>query len=1125
MIDFSCLLSEFSAEKNAIAYQRQKLRFLPEKFFVNPPILKMSLQRLTAYFLIIGFTAFSVLPSMAADVDIDNNGLDDVWELIYGAGGLTTDGDADFDGDSNLKEEEAGTDPLDRAAALKIGTVALTGGDVTVTFAAQAGKRYKLLGGTEQGGTDFTELGAQDALDDNGSISATGLGEGVRFFQISAENIDTDGDGLNDWIERQLDGYDPNDPFSRNPSITDRQFLIQSLNAETGTFQITVIEPEGFEKGMSGQPTAAKVRVSRTGGVSPITLFYTAAGSTDPAKEPALPGDFAPLNGMIAFGTGVTSIDLDIDPVADSVHEFPNSLVISLDPHTDYKLGVAFSSEVTIFDATDDPENQVNFVGQMQPERNSETSASGYAFIKMNGKRTRALVTMRFSGLTTTQTAAHIHQSTIAGDGISITNGGVVESLPLGQFTDYVWDIQRTGANSAQDLIDALFRQNSRPPLYANAHSMRNPGGEIWAFFGESTGSTEFTVPEDPPAIEPLTGDDLTREAQRFLTQSTFGAKEGDIQALVNDINNNHGGDRMAGFEAWIDAQYALDQTRLYDLAYYADQMEWDRTGTNPLSPGSDPQPRQRNRQSAFYSIAMNAHDQLRQRVAFAFSEIFVISEVEGIVATRHYGTAKYYDMLANHTDGHFLQILRDVSKNPMMGQYLSSLKNTKATLDNQGNIIIAPDENYAREIMQLFSIGLLHKHPDGSLILDENGLPSQTYDNDGITELARVFTGWSFSKRAGSQASGYPEENNTNFFQNNGPLYFQASWENPMKIFGSYHDNQEKTLFGQTLAAGQNGYQDLNDATAILDSHPNSGPFIARLLIQRLVTSNPSAGYIYRVGKVMSDNNGGTDGQMKKVVKAILLDYEARSLTNVENVGYGKQKEPMLRYLQLMRALDSKSQLSLDMLNEHGYPVGQRDNFPADAVMFRWTTHLDSWFNQSHLRAPTVFNWFLPDQQVGGPLQEAGLVAPEFTVTTEYQVIRWVNYARTQIVSTGGLNANELPNQRTDEALNDPTGLLDNITNVHTINAYVTMLNDYIANGDTEEIATEKILDQLDLRLTGGRLKAKYGGDTTGDNPRNAILAQATYVYTPTSASSQIWTIRDILYLLATSPEYITQK
>ncbi|MDC0312222.1 DUF1800 family protein [bacterium] len=1066
------------------------------------------------------------LGSDAADVDLDGNGLDDVWELLYNAGGLVADDDADGDGDSNVMEEEAGTNPLDRDSKLRVGNVDLSGSDATVTFAAQAGKRYKLLGGAISDGTDFTELGTLDAISEAGEISVTGLAAGVRFFQISAEDLDSDNDGIRDWSELQLDGYEPDSANSRDPFINDRGFLIQMLNAETGAFQMTVIEAEGFENGGGGAPTPLKVRISRTGGVSPVTLFYTAAGSTDPAKEPAVEADYAALSGMVAFANGETAHDVEIVPTVDGIYEFPNSLIFSLDPHTDYDLGIEMSGELTIFDATNDPENQVNFVGQMRPERNSETSASGYGFIKLNGKRDTALVTMRFSGLTTTQIAAHIHQSTIAGDGINITNGPVVESLPLGQMTDYVWNIRRTGANSAQNLIDALAGQNGRPPLYCNAHSMQNPGGEIWAFFGKTNGSTEFEVPDAPPAIEPLTGDDLTRDVQRFLTQATFGAREGEIQALVDDINNNHGGDRMAGYEAWIDAQYALDQTRLYDLAYFADQMEWDRLGLDPANlVNNPPQPRQSNRQGGFYAIAMNAHDQLRQRVAFALSEILVISELEGIVNSRHYGTAKYYDMLGNHTDGHFLQILRDVSKSPMMGQYLSSLKNSKATLDGQGNVIIAPDENYAREIMQLFSIGLLELHPDGSLILDENGLPSQTYTNDGITELARVFTGWSFGKRNGAKNSGYPVENNTNYFQGGGPLYFQASWENLMKNFADYHDQNAKTIFGQTLAAGRNGYQDLNDATSILDSHPNTGPFIARLMIQRLVTSNPSAGYIYRVGKVMSDNDGGTGGQMKKVVTAILLDYEARSLTNVEKVGYGKQKEPMLRYLQLMRALDSKSQLSLDMLNEHGYPAGQRNNFPADATMLRWTTHLHSWFSQSHLRAPTVFNWFLPDQQVGGPLQEAGLVAPEFTATNEYQVIRWVNYARNLIVSTNGFGARELPNQRTDEALNDPTGLLDNIKNDHTITAYVTMLNDYIANGDTEEIATEKILDQLDLRLTGGRMKVKYGSDTTGDNPRNAILAQATYVYDPGSSSSHIWTIRDIFYLLSTSPEFITQK
>ena len=1066
------------------------------------------------------------LPSLGQQVDLDGNGLDDFWEQNYNAGGLIPGEDSDYDGMSNAEEDKAGTNPLDRHSKLEITSISITDGTVKATFDSQPGKRYRLRGGNLPDGSDFNELGILGATTEAGSFTVNAISPDAGFFEITVEDIDSDGDGLSDWSELLLDGYDPDNPHSWSPDFTDREILIQSLQSQTGEFQVTATQPEAFEKGANGNPSAATVSISRTGGIAPVTVFYSLTGSTDPEKEAASATDYQAVSGMINFINGQTSAEIQILPVADTQHEFPNSLVVSLDVHPDYAIGVQQTTEVTIFDATDDPSNITNFLGQYGPERGSVTPASGYSWLKLNGKKNIALVTSSFSGLTTTQTTAHIHNSTLDGDGVTITNGPVVESLPLGQFVDYVWNLRRTGALSPQDLIDSLFGQNGQTPLYANVHSMRFPGGEIWGFFSENSGSPEFVEPEAPPPIESLSGDDLTRDVQRFLTQATFGAREGEISALVDDINNNHGGDRIAGFEAWIDAQYALDQTNFYDITYAADQQEWALVGGTPTNPNATAQPRQNNRRSAFWHIAMHGHDQLRQRVAFALSEIFVVSEVEGIVGSRHYGLARYYDMLADHSDGNFETILRDVSKHPIMGQYLSSLKNAKAVFDSDGEtILIAPDENYAREVMQLFSIGLLYLHPDGSLALDENGLPVQTYDNAVITELARVFTGWSHSKRNGSSGSGYPVQDSTSFTQGGGGnQYFQAAWENPMKNFSSHHDVGEKNLFGQTIPANQTGEDELNTVSTLLATHQNTGPFIARLLIQRLVTSNPSAGYIHRIASVFTANEGSTD-QMKKVIKAILLDYEARSLDNLDIVGYGKQKEPLLRYVQLMRALDARSQFPLNELSNHGYPASQMDNFPPDATMIRLTTHGDSWWKQSHLRAPTVFNWFLPDHKVGGALQDAGLVAPEFALTNEYQVIRWVNYAYVLVFTTNGLGARELPEQRTNPLYNDPNGYLDNFKATHTIDDFVTLLNNHIAAGDTERQAAEKILDHFDLLLCGGRLKAMYGSDPAGENPRNAILDQAEYVYSSSSSTSHLYTVRDILYLLATSPEFITQK
>lgn len=1074
------------------------------------------------------FSGFLLVHSLAAgaDFDLDGNGLDDVWEERYQASGLVAHEDDDNDGEDNAAESRAGTDPLNRDSRLGGPKISFSATGVTLTFPSQGGKRYRIRGGNSPDASTYTELDSAMGNDADLSVTLDPRPVDTNFFLVTVEDIDTDEDGLWDWNELQLEGFDPNDPNSRNPASNDRQSLIDQLEGNTGTVHIAAIEPELFEKGPDGSPTSSTVRISRVGGLSAITVFYTVGGSSNPDHAPAASNDYTPSpNGIAIFGFGQTSIDIDITAVADNEPEFPNTLTFEIQPHSDYLIGTA-SADLTIYDATNARENQTDFVALMSSERGAQTSATGYGWIKLNGRKDRALVTMQFGGLTTTQTAAHVHHSNLAGDNVTITNGPVVESLPLGQFTDHVWDIHRTGAYSAQDLIDSLFRRNGALPLYCNAHSMQYPGGEIWGFYEESDGTTEFVTPDDPPAIEPLTGHDLKRDVSRFLTQATFGPTQAEIDALTADIENNHGGDRIAGFSAWIDAQFALDQTRFYDLTYYADEQEWDLYGTDRLNPGSDPQPRSNNRRSAFWHIACQAHDQLRQRAAFALSQILVVSELDALVGNRHYGAAKYYDMLADHTDGRYLEILRDVSKSPIMGQYLSSLKNGKAVLDGNGNIIIAPDENYAREIMQLFSIGLLFRHPDGSLVLDENGLPIQTYDNDDITELARVFTGWSFSKSVGSRNSGYPTQNNNNFNYYGGPLYFQASWENPMKPFSNQHDNGAKNVLGTAIPGGQNGYQDLNSATNVLFNHQNTGPFIARLLIQRLVTSNPSAGYVYRVANAFEDNRGNGQ-QMKEVFRAIFLDYEARSMTQIDNIGFGKQKEPLIRYVQLMRAYGAKSDLPLSELAAYGYPAGQLNNFPPDATMLRWTTHGHSWWNQSHMRAPTVFNWFLPDHQVGGSMQQAGLVAPEFSLTNEYQAMRWVNYAWVLCNNTWQ-GAREMPKQR-DSVANggrgDTNGELDNIRAFHYVDALETKVIGYVNGGDSERIAFEKLLDELDLLLCAGNLKAKYDGQPA-PNPRESMLEHSTYIFNvgnlPGSADRAV---KDLLYLLSTSPEFITQK
>ena len=1106
-------------------------RFPGRQLFAAAPLPKWGV--LTIFLFAIAAVTSSA--SAVDVVDLNGNGLDDVWELHYRATGVDPNADPDRDGRTNREESDAGTDPFDGTSVLKITSYAEAGsGDVEVGFSTVTGKTYEVFIGSGLKADDFLPAGVRHQ-GDGSPVTATVSGGAVgpkKFFKVAPGNQDSDGDGVTDWAENRLEGFDANDPESYEAGQSDL-FSLSALLAPVGSQQIGVfaLHPEAFEEGGAGSPAAGGFRISRLGTEGVLSVFFNLSATADPRFGQPDSGDYTlasfggdAATGVLQIADGQSHVDVVVIPSVDGVNEFPERLELQLTEHSDYGLALNREAVVDIFDQTDDPANDTLFVGIMGPERNAVTSATGLATLFLNGKKDRARVNMSFSGLTSIQTASHVHHSRL--NGVEITNGPVVESIPLGQVAGYDWEIRPSGAYSPQQLIDALFGERDEEPLYINAHSMEFPSGEIWGFFAASTGATTFVEPEAPPAVEPIADDDLTRDAVRFLTQATFGPTQEEIEALVDDINDNHGGDRMAGYSAWIDAQYALDQTRLYDLTFAADQRYWSLVPSDPLNP-ANPQPAMNNRRMAHWHIAMNAHDQLRQRVAFALSQILIVSELDALVGNRHYGTANYYDMLGDHADGTYLQILRDVSKSPIMGQYLSSLRNTKATLDSQGNIIIAPDENYAREIMQLFSIGLLTLHPDGSLVIDGNGLPIQTYDNVDITELAKVFTGWSFSKKVGNKSSGYPTQNNNDFNYYGGPQYFQASWENPMKNFASQHETGEKDVLGTIIPAGQSGDADLNSATNILFNHQSTAPLISRLLIQRLVTSNPSAGYIYRVSSAFDDNRAAPD-QMKHVIKAILLDYEARSLTQIDNVGFGKQKEPLIRYLQLMRAYGVKSELPLADLADHGYPTGQLNNFPADATLYNWTTHGHSWWSQSHLRAPTVFNWFLPGQQVGGGLQQAGLVAPEFSLTNEYQSVRWVNYAYLLTYATW-LGAVELPSQRETEAnggMDDPNGELDNIRAFQYVDALEAMIEADITAGATPEQAFNTLIDHLDVLLCAGRLKDLYES-ADAPNPRATVLDQALYTYNLYSneITARDRAVKDVLYLISTSPEFITQK
>lgn len=454
-------------------------------------------------------------------------------------------------------------------------------------------------------------------------------------------------------------------------------------------------------------------------------------------------------------------------------------------------------------------------------------------------------------------------------------------------------------------------------------------------------------------------------EAARFLTQATFGP----TPELIAEV-------QALGFEGWIEAQFEAPVGLLTPIL---DGISWGS--------GADQRegPYDHHKMMAWWEQAVRGEDHLRQRVAFALSEILVISDnsLEGIV----WGMLDYYDMLLGNAFGNYRDILGDVTFHPCMGVYLSHRGNRPPDpVENR-----FPDENYAREVMQLFSIGLWMLNDDGTQILDGNGTPIPTYDNTDITNLARVFTGmsWGYGDPGVWWEFYWPDapdgiEYNDYFLLPmnvwNGPY---EGWDDEAEeVYTFYHHDQgTKTILGQLLPANdpenpEANYaeNDINRALDIIFNHQNIGPFIGRQLIQRMVTSNPSPAYVARVAEAFNGagphNPGGVRGDMESVIKAILLDPEARDFPSTQNPHFGKQRVPYLKYVAMARAFNAEP--------------------PEDAYYeVYW---IEDSIGMQPMSSPSVFNFYLPTYQPNGLIKDLGLVAPEFQITNAVTGIRLPN-------------------------------------------------------------------------------------------------------------------------------------
>jgi uncharacterized protein (DUF1800 family) len=559
------------------------------------------------------------------------------------------------------------------------------------------------------------------------------------------------------------------------------------------------------------------------------------------------------------------------------------------------------------------------YVANLRPLPGATTSsASGTATILLSPGNANAIVDVVFDNLTSEEITAHL---AVGGTG---ANGTFVFGLGTGQVTDLIWTFAPAGSFSSAALLAAL--QNGT--LYVEIDTGTYPSGELGGQFLLGTGSQTFTPPPAPPAVnlKVVTQSD----AARFLTQATFGPTLADINTVAT-----------GGYAAWIAAQMALPETS-HLAATRADSVAFPNTSQFPVI--------ENDRYASWWKIGATAPDQLRQRVAFALSEIFVVSDQSSALTNQPEALANYYDLLANDAFGNFRQLLQDVTLSPVMGNYLNMLDNA-AAIPAKGT---AADENYAREVMQLFTIGLNELNPDGSLQLDATGQPIPTYNQATIVQTANVFTGWAYQNTA----------KNPSFTGS------AADWYDPMQLYPAFHDTTQKTIVnGVVLPANEGGAADLKAELDTLFNHQNAAPFFSRELIQRLVTSNPSQGYVYRIAQVFANNGSGARGDLKAVVNAILLDPEARSSTLLTNASFGKLKEPLLRQTAVYRAFNASA-------SDSRFSIFDTDNA----------------LGQTPLSSPTVFNFFLPNFVQPGSLASAGLYAPEFQITTASTSISVVN-------------------------------------------------------------------------------------------------------------------------------------
>jgi len=564
-----------------------------------------------------------------------------------------------------------------------------------------------------------------------------------------------------------------------------------------------------------------------------------------------------------------------------------------------------------------------------------------------------------------------------------------------------------TGGASAAGTAQKQSNSASQAPSVAPASSASVPVPVPNSAIVAGAATTLYTSPRNAP------------EAARFLSQATPGASRAQILAL-----------QQMSFAGWIDAQLAMPQTQShYDWLM---AKGYNQTSNQGQVQGVD---------NTVWRKFMSSPDSLRQRVSMALAEIFVVG-IDGLNQWYpQFSVATYLDRIENSALGNFWTLLRDITLCPAMGTYLTYMGSQLANPLNGSE----PDENYAREVMQLFTIGLYNLNDDGSHVM-VNGAPVESYTQADVSGLARVFTGLYVDTSVGGEQAA-------------------VTFHLPMKFDPQNYESGAKTFLGHTIPAGSrdaaSAMAGLEATLWILFGHPNVPAFIGKQLIQRLVTSNPSPAYIARVSAAFRDNGKGTRGDMPTVIKAILLDDEARNPDVATTPAFGKLREPMMRFLNWGRGYVASSP-------NGNWAIG---DLSSSALAL----------GQSPAHSTSVFNFFRPGYVPGtSDIAKNGLVAPEFQITNESSVSGYINYMQRAISGQG------VGDVRAD---------------------YSTLIS----------LATDSsaLLDEINLVIAAGQIS----------RPTLITLTIAINTIPVTTDAGKLNRVYAALTLVMASPEYIVQK